>query len=130
MSASLSVISSDFLPAQTHLFDSIKFDRDSALVIRYRDAPVYFCLLGRGKALEIHVAAEGRGGRRALRDALACLPSWVESEGIQCHMLIATISKRSVINLVRKCGWLSQGLLYIESKKGHAHLFVMPITRQ
>ena len=122
--------SDDFLPAQTHLFDDIKFDRDSALVIRYRHAPVYFVLVGRGSALELHIAADGRAGRRGLRAAVAALPGWVEGEGIQCDMLIATISKRSVVNLARKCHWLPQGLLYIESKKGYAAVFVMPITRQ
>ena len=123
----MSGICNEFLPAKTDLFSNIRYERGQ--IVRYRDAPVYMLLVGRGNALEIHIAADGREGRRGLRNAVACLPGWLESSGIECEMLIATATKQSVINLARKCQWLDAGVTYIGSKGGFAHIFVMPMAR-
>lgn len=77
--------------------------------LKFRGGPVYFLLVGRGSAIEIHVSAHGREGKLALEDAGREIILFVFQAYPWCKMLIATVECRSVYNLCKKLGFMDAG---------------------
>ena len=65
------------------------FDKTNKACFRYLDEDVYFLLSKRGEALEIHVQADGRKGKRKLREGCQAIIEDVKDMFPWCKMLIA-----------------------------------------
>jgi hypothetical protein len=90
---------------------------------KYDDSEVYFLLSKRGEALEIHIAAVGRKGKRRLREALRAMVKEVPKMFPWCRMLIGPVKSASVYNLAMKCGFVDSGSALFE--KGEANIMVI-----
>ena len=87
------------------------FDKENKVCFRYLDEDVYFLLSKRGEALEIHVQADGRKGKKRLREASKAIVKQVPNMFPWCRMLIAPVKEASVYNLCIKCGFEDGGLI-------------------
>ena len=90
---------------------------DKALYLKYDKAPVYYMLTRRGDAMELHVAAEGRAGRLALRDAGRAIIKWIPDNYKWCKMSIAPvrIETKAVYNMCIKLGFVDFGAYQFEN---------------
>ena len=66
---------------------------------------VYFTAAEKGDALSIHICAEGREAKRALRQALNEFSEAMFHWFPWCKMIIGAVIPQSVINLGLKCGF-------------------------
>jgi hypothetical protein len=87
------------------------FNTESKECYRYKDSHVFFLLSRRGMALEIHVAAIGRRGKKRLREACKAIIEQVPNMFPWCKMLIAPVKLASVYNLCIKLGFEDGGLI-------------------
>lgn len=87
------------------------FEGGVAICVKYDKAPVYFLLSQRGNAIEIHIAADGRKGKKALRMAGGAIIVYIKTVFPWCKMLIAGVTDKSVYNLCEKLGFSDFGLV-------------------
>ncbi|MAF43427.1 MAG: hypothetical protein CMI54_04560 [Parcubacteria group bacterium] len=80
-----------------------------SICVKHNDHNVFFTVTQKGEAIEAHVCAKGREGRRALRDACVDFLLWVKIACPWCKMVIATVIPRSVYNLCKKIGFYDAG---------------------
>lgn len=85
------------------------FGKESAITVKYNKGPVYYLLSQRGEAMEIHVSATSREGKRLIREASSAVIQWVEHTFPWCKMLIAPVNIKSVYNLCKKIGFVDLG---------------------
>ena len=112
----------DFKPNTTSVFDC--FDRQGDIQIEYCHAPVFFALSKRREAVEIvHIAANGRKGKKGLRLAVNALIVYVSSCYPWCQMLLAPISMKSLYNTAIKSGFVDCGM--IGNEAGSIHLMAV-----
>ena len=90
---------------------------EKAIYLKYDQAPVYYMITQRGDAIEIHVGADGREGKKALREACKAVIEWVKDNYKWCDMLIAPVSIKSVYNLCKKLGFSDYGEYMFENGK-------------
>ena len=83
---------------------------DSAICVKYDKAPVYFLLAEKGDAIEIHIGANTREGKKALREAGLNIKQWIFNRYKWCKMIIAPIKTHSVYNLCRKLEFIDVGV--------------------
>jgi hypothetical protein len=88
---------------------------DKALYLKYDKAPVYYMLTRRGDAMELHIAAEGRKGKLALRESGAAIINWLPKHFKWCKMAIAPVGDKSVYNLCIKLGFADFGQYQFEN---------------
>ena len=105
---------SGFKIGYTSMFDD--FTRQGETCIEYIEAPVFFMLSRRREAIEvIHIGADGREGKKGLRDAARALIEYVRASYPWCRMLLAPISIKSVYNLCNKAGFIDCGTISNEA---------------
>ncbi len=90
---------------------SADFNKENKACFRYLGEDVYFLLSKRGEALEIHVQATGKSGKKKLREASKAIVKDVPDMFPWCKMLIAPVKAASVYNLCIKCGFEDGGLI-------------------
>ena len=95
---------------------------DTAICVKYDKAPVYFLLVERGDAIEIHIGAVTREGKLALREAGLNIKQWIFNYYKWCKMVIAPVKKRSVFNLCKRLGFIDTGTG--EYGKGKARVMI------
>lgn len=88
----------------TPLFDPEDFLTERKQCYEYCDGGVFILLSRRGNALEAHIAAEGRKGRRNLRLAASAMLKEAKKSFPWLEMLIATVTNISVLNMCKKIG--------------------------
>ena len=98
-----------FAHATNSLF--ISFNTENKLCLEYADSGVYFLIAQRGIAMECHVAADGRKGRKNLRASCREFIKMIPISYPWCKLLIAPVSKKSVYNLCIKLGFEDYGLV-------------------
>ncbi len=106
------------------LFDGFS---EIPICVKYKKAPVYYLLSQRGKAMEIHCGAEGREGKRALREAGKAIIEHVKVIMPECKQLIAPVSDKAVYNLCIKLGFKDYGK--IGNKAGILTMMVIEYER-
>lgn len=90
---------------------------DKALYLKYDKAPVYYMITRRGDAMELHIAADGRQGKLALRDAGKAIIKWLPKYYEWCKMAIAPVGDKSVYNLCINLGFSDYGEHRFENGK-------------
>jgi hypothetical protein len=111
----------------TSMFDG--FSRVGDICIEYEDAPVFFMLSKRRKAIEIvHIGTKGRAGKLGLRDAGRRLIEYVTTSYPWCEMLLALISIKSLYNACKKVGFMDCGL--VGNKAGTLNLMAVNYGRR
>ena len=100
-----------------------QFEDSPHIVVRYEKAPVYFRLSQRGKAIEIHIACEGREGKMAIREASKAVILFVKAAYKDCECLIAPVSIKSVYNLCMNLGFEDRGIMMFD--EGPANVMVI-----
>jgi len=80
------------------------------ICLRHSEWPVYFLLSQRGEALEVHIAADGREGKKAMRTVGAEFLKYIDIAYPWCKMLIAPVTVKSVYNFCIKMGFNDLGV--------------------
>jgi len=93
--------------------------------VKYGEYPVYFMLIKRGQAIEIHISAKGRAGKLKLREAAKAVIDWIPKQYPACEMIIATVASKSVYNLCTKIGFIDCGQANFE--RGLANIMVIKL---
>ena len=103
-----STLATVFRLSGTALFKD--FNRTNKQCLEHIDSGVYFLISQRGEAIECHVAADGRKGRKNIRKACLAFVDMIPVIFPWCKMLIAPVDSKSVYNLCINIGFEDYGL--------------------
>lgn len=87
-----------------NVFDPVEFPYKTAVCWKYKKAPVYYLLIRRGDALEIHIQAKDRQAKRFVFEASKVVAREINERFPWAKMLMAPVKIKSVYTLCKKVG--------------------------